>query len=152
MEVRDYLRIYLDDMPLDLHYFGRAHTDGDIVIYLPTLRLLIAGDMFALYGPYQPVIDYSAGGSLRDWTRTLERALQLDFDTVIPGHSGLTDRATMKGYVDELARTQDMVREMNARETLEGRHPGSAEDRVPLGRLGHARRPRRRDQRDAVAE
>jgi cyclase len=115
MEVRDYLRIYLDDMPLDLHYFGRAHTDGDIVIYLPTLRLLIAGDMFALYGPYQPVIDYSAGGSLRDWTRTLERALQLDFDTVIPGHSGLTDRATMKGYIDELARTQDMVREMNAK-------------------------------------
>ena len=41
--------------------------------------------------------------------------LQLDFDTVIPGHSGLTDRATMKGYIDELARTQDMVREMNAK-------------------------------------
>jgi cyclase len=115
MEVRDYLRIYLDDMPLDLHYFGRAHTDGDIVIYLPTQRLLIAGDMFALYGPYQPVIDYSAGGSLRDWPRTLQRALMLDFDTVIPGHSGLTDRATMEGYVDELVRTEDMLREMNAK-------------------------------------
>ena len=111
--MRDYLRIYLDDMPIDLHYFGRAHTDNDIVVHLPEQRMLIAGDMFALYGPYQPVIDYSAGGSLRDWTRTLERALQLDFDTVIPGHSGLTDRATMQGYVAELARTQQMVREMN---------------------------------------
>jgi cyclase len=111
--MKDSLRIYLDDMPIDLHYFGRGHTDGDIVIHLPEQRILIAGDLFALYGPYQPVIDYSAGGSLRDWTRTLEGALQLDFDTVIPGHSGLTDRATMQGYISELTRTQEMVREMN---------------------------------------
>jgi cyclase len=107
------MRIYLDDMPIDLHYFGRGHTDGDIVIHLPEEGILIAGDLFALYGPYQPVIDYSAGGSLRAWTRTLDRVLQLVFDTVIPGHSGLTDRETMAGYVTELARTQDMVREMN---------------------------------------
>lgn len=112
--MRDYLRIFLDEMPVDLYYFGRAHTDGDVVVHLPTQRMLIAGDMFALYGPYQPVIDYSAGGSLRDWTRTLERVLALDFDTVIPGHSGLTDRENVRGYIAELARTQQMVRDMNA--------------------------------------
>lgn len=111
--MEDSLRIYLDDMPIDLHYFGRGHTDGDIVIHLPDERILIAGDLFALYGPYQPVIDYSAGGSLRDWTRTLERVLRLDFDTVIPGHSGLTDRSNVEGYIAELARTQEMVRDMN---------------------------------------
>lgn len=112
----DFLRIYLDDMPIDLHYFGRGHTDGDIVVHLPEERLLVAGDLFALYGPYQPVIDYSAGGSLRDWTRTLERVLRLDFDTVIPGHSGLTDRENMEGYMAELTRTQEMVRELNRQE------------------------------------
>ena len=111
--LRDYLRVYLDDMPIDLYYFGRGHTDNDIVIHLPTKKMLIAGDLFALYGPYREVIDYTAGGSLRDWTRTLERVLQLDFDTVIPGHSGLTDRKNMEGYKDYLTRTQDMVREMN---------------------------------------
>jgi hypothetical protein len=40
--------------------------------------------------------------------------LALDFNTVIPGHSGVTDRATMTGYRDHLAGMQDMVREMNA--------------------------------------
>lgn len=114
--MRDFLRIYLDDMPVDLHYFGRGHTDNDVVVHLPEERILIAGDLFALYGPYHPVVDYSAGGSLRDWTRTLERVLQLDFDTVIPGHSGLTDRANVAGYLTELTRTQDMVREMNRQE------------------------------------
>ena len=113
MAIRDFLRIYLDDLPIELHYYGRGHTDNDIVLYLPTKRLLIAGDLFALYGPYRAVIDYTAGGSLRDWTRTLERVLQLDFDTVIPGHSGLTDRKNMEGYKDYLTRTQEMVRKMN---------------------------------------
>lgn len=114
--MHDHVRFYLDDTPIDLYYFGRGHTDGDIVVHLPGERLIITGDLFALYGPYRAVIDYSAGGSLRDWTRTLERVLQLDFDTVLPGHSGATDRANLEGYVDYLARTQAMVREMNRQE------------------------------------
>ena len=112
----DSLRLWLDDMPIDLLYFGRGHTDGDIVVHLPTEDVLITGDLFALYGPYRAVIDYSAGGSLRDWTRTLERMLGLDFTTLIPGHSGVTDRANVEGYIDYLARTQEMVREMNAQQ------------------------------------
>lgn len=113
--LQDTLRIWLDDMPIDLHYLGRGHTDGDVVVHLPTERLVITGDLFALYGPYRAVIDYTAGGSLRDWTRTLERLLELEFDTVIPGHSGVTDPANIEGYIDYLTRTQDMVREMNGR-------------------------------------
>jgi glyoxylase-like metal-dependent hydrolase (beta-lactamase superfamily II) len=111
--MRDYMRIYLDDLPIDLHYFGAGHTDGDVVVHLPTESLVITGDLFALYGPYRAVIDYSAGGSLRDWTRTLERLLELDFDTVIPGHSGTTDRQNIEGYIEYLTRTQNMVRDMN---------------------------------------
>jgi glyoxylase-like metal-dependent hydrolase (beta-lactamase superfamily II) len=49
------------------------------------------GDLFAIWEPYVHLIHYAAGGSARDWSRSLERALQLPFDTVIPGHSGVTD-------------------------------------------------------------
>lgn len=114
--LEDTLRLWLDDMPVDLYYFGRGHTDGDVAVHLPTESLVITGDLFALYGPYRAVIDYTAGGSLRDWTRTLERLLQLDFDTVIPGHSGVTDRANIEGYIAYLTRTQEMVWEMNAQQ------------------------------------
>ena len=110
--MEDHMRMYLDAMPIDLYYFGRGHTDGDIVIHLPEQGIVITGDLFALYGPYRAVIDYPSGGSLRDWPRTLQRVLQLDFDTVIPGHSGVTDRANVEGYIDYLADTQEMVREM----------------------------------------
>jgi glyoxylase-like metal-dependent hydrolase (beta-lactamase superfamily II) len=108
-----HMRLYLGGMPIDLHDFGRGHTDGDIVVHLPEERLVITGDLFATWEPYVHLIHYAAGGSARDWSRSLERALQLDFDTVIPGHSGVTDRATMQGYLAEIVRLQDMVREMN---------------------------------------
>jgi glyoxylase-like metal-dependent hydrolase (beta-lactamase superfamily II) len=114
--IDDYLRVYHGDFVLDLHYFGRGHTDGDIVIHLPEERLVVTGDLFATWEPYVHLIHYAAGGSGRDWSRTLERALELDFDTVIPGHSGVTDRATMEGYLAETIRLQDMVREMNRAE------------------------------------
>jgi glyoxylase-like metal-dependent hydrolase (beta-lactamase superfamily II) len=109
----DYLRVYLGNMPIDLHYFGRGHTDGDIVIHLPEERIVITGDLFATWEPYVHLIHYAAGGSARDWSRSLERALELDFDTVIPGHSGVTDRAHMETYLAETVRLQDMVRQMN---------------------------------------
>lgn len=111
--LKDYMRVYLGDMPIDLHYFGRGHTDGDIVIHLPTEKMVITGDLFALWGPYAHLVHYAAGGSIRDWSRSLERALALDFDTVIPGHSGVTDRAMMEGYLAETIRVQESVRKMN---------------------------------------
>ena len=108
-----HMRLHLGDMPVDLYYFGRGHTDGDIFIHLPKDGILFTGDQFALWGEYDSVIDYASGGSARDWPRTLERAMQLDFDIVVPGHSGVTDRAMMEGYRDYLIRIRDTVTEMN---------------------------------------
>ena len=111
--IDDHLRIYFGGQPIDLYYFGRGHTDGDIVIHLPEERIIVMGDLFAMWGPHRHLIDYGGGGSVREWSRTLERALRLDFDTVIPGHSGVTDRATMEDFLTFTVRMADTVREMN---------------------------------------
>jgi glyoxylase-like metal-dependent hydrolase (beta-lactamase superfamily II) len=83
-------------------------------VHLPDERIIIMGDLFALWGPYESVVHYAAGGSARDWPRTLDKALALDFETVIPGHSGVTDRDEIEGYRDYLLRLGRTVREMNA--------------------------------------
>jgi cyclase len=116
--LEEHLRLYHGDFVLDLYYLGRGHTDGDIVIHLPRQRMVVMGDLFATWEPYVHLIHYAAGGSLREWSRTLERALALDFDTVIPGHSGVTDRAHLETYLATTVRMQEMIREMNrARKT-----------------------------------
>jgi len=129
----DHLRIYFGGQALDLYWFGRGHTDGDIVIHLPEERLILTGDLFAGWGPSIRLIDYNGGGSLLHWSDTLERVLELDFDTVIPGHSGVTDRAMLEGYLDETLRMQGLIREL----IRAGRTPDQVADAVQneFGRL-----------------
>jgi cyclase len=110
--LEEHLRLYHGEFVLDLYYLGRGHTDGDIVIHLPEQRIVLMGDLFATWEPYVHLIHYAAGGSLREWSRTLERALALDFDTVIPGHSGVTDRSHLQTYLATTVRMQEMIRAM----------------------------------------
>ena len=111
--LEDHMRLYHGEFILDIYWLGRGHTDGDIVVHLPKQNMIFMGDLFATWDPYVTLIDYPGGGSLREWTRTLDRALALPFDTVIPGHGGATDRAHLETYKAQLTRMQDMVREMN---------------------------------------
>jgi glyoxylase-like metal-dependent hydrolase (beta-lactamase superfamily II) len=113
LTLEDHMRLYHGEFVLDLYWLGRGHTDGDIVIHLPEQKIIFMGDLFATWDPYVTLIHYAAGGSLREWPRTLERVQALPFDTVIPGHGGPTDRAHLETYRTQLVRMQDMVREMN---------------------------------------
>jgi len=88
--------IYLGGKNVEMYYFGRAHTNGDIVVYFPAQRTLAAGDMFTFGDATPQLIDYSGGGSAKEWTKTLEGALQLDFDTVVPGHGVVTTKREMR--------------------------------------------------------
>jgi glyoxylase-like metal-dependent hydrolase (beta-lactamase superfamily II) len=110
----DHLRIYFGGRVMDFYWLGRGHTDGDLVIHLPEERLVLAGDLFAGGDPFVRLIDYNGGGSLAEWSGTLEKVLALDFDRVIPGHSELTDRARMQAYLDQIVQMQDLIREMRA--------------------------------------
>ncbi len=46
---------------VDLHYFGRGHTNGDAWVVFPALRVMHAGDIFS--GKNLPLLDANNGGS-----------------------------------------------------------------------------------------
>jgi glyoxylase-like metal-dependent hydrolase (beta-lactamase superfamily II) len=94
-------------------YCGRGYTNGDAIVYFPGQRAIHTGDLMA--GP-SPLIDYSGGGSLVEWTKTLDEAMKLDFDTVIPGHGPVTTKAGLLAYrnnnVERLRiRATELIRE-----------------------------------------
>jgi cyclase len=104
--------IYLGGKNVELYHFGRAHTNGDVVVLFPAQRVLAAGDMFA-YGDATPeLIDYAGGGSAKEWTSTLDSALQLDFDTVVPGHGVVTNKVEMRKFRDSTLRLRRRIHEM----------------------------------------
>lgn len=65
---------------IQLHHFGRAHTGGDVVIFLPQEKVVFTGDMML------PFLAYMGDGHVDEWPDTLEQLKTLDFDTWLPGH------------------------------------------------------------------
>jgi glyoxylase-like metal-dependent hydrolase (beta-lactamase superfamily II) len=64
-------------------YHTPGHSPGSVSLWteINGLKLLIAGD--TLWGGFHPKI----GSNLDDWTRSLDRLLELDIDVVTIGHS-----------------------------------------------------------------
>ncbi|MDQ1473941.1 MAG: hypothetical protein QOJ99_5421 [Bryobacterales bacterium] len=98
--------VFLGGKEVRARYMGRGHTNGDAVIYFPDLKVIHTGDLMA---GATPLIDYPGGGSVVEWTKTLDEALKLDFDTVIPGHGKVTDKAGLKTYRDNVEKLRTRV-------------------------------------------
>jgi glyoxylase-like metal-dependent hydrolase (beta-lactamase superfamily II) len=58
---------------INLYYFGRGHTDGDLVVVFPEKRLAYFGDLFP--SKAAPVIDVASGGSGIAFPETLAKAV-----------------------------------------------------------------------------
>lgn len=108
----DRVRLYVGGKRVEVHHFGRAHTDGDVVAYFPDHRVVAMGDMFTVGDGLPPLVDYAGGGSTREWPRSLDGALALDFDTVIPGHGKPASKDTLRAYRDSLTALGRRVHEM----------------------------------------
>ena len=110
--LEDTVRLYLGGKRVEIHHFGRAHTDGDVVAYFPDHRAVAMGDMFTVGDGLPPLVDYPGGGSTREWPRSLGGALALDFDTAIPGHGKPATKDDLRKYRDNLTTLGQRVHEM----------------------------------------
>jgi glyoxylase-like metal-dependent hydrolase (beta-lactamase superfamily II) len=68
---------------IQVRFLGRAHTDGDIVVFLPKERVVATGDMIT------SALSYTGDAFIEEWPETLEQVMTLDFDTVLPGHGNV---------------------------------------------------------------
>jgi cyclase len=85
---------------IELYYFGRGHTNGDAWVVFPALRVVHTGDLFPRKGT--PLIDVNNGGSGVEYPATLEKAIKgiRNVETVIPGHSAVTDWAALTEFTE----------------------------------------------------
>ncbi len=112
---KDTASIHLGGRDVQARYFGRGHTNGDAIIYFPEVRVIHTGDLFLgrRQGAGAPAaqprppgvnifVDYAQGGSFLDWSTTLEAALTLDFDSIIPGHGPVASREDLVRFKGDL--------------------------------------------------
>jgi glyoxylase-like metal-dependent hydrolase (beta-lactamase superfamily II) len=93
------MKLYRRDREIHLLHLGRAHTEGDVFVYLPREKVVITGDVVIGWTPFM------GDGYPEDWPGTLDRLAALDFTHMIMGHGEVAGRdwlETFRGYVGDM--------------------------------------------------
>jgi cyclase len=84
---------------IQLQVLGRAHTDGDLFVFLPKEKVVVTGDALIDWMPFLN------DGYPEDWVRTLDSLERLDFTHIIPGHGEVAPKSHLsffRGYLSDL--------------------------------------------------
>jgi glyoxylase-like metal-dependent hydrolase (beta-lactamase superfamily II) len=104
----DEAQLFLGGKEVIARHLGRGHTNGDAVIFFPGERVLHTGDLFVT--PGAPFCDTANGGSIKEWDATIQKVLQYDFDTVIPGHGPVSKKADLVKWVQTLGTIRSRIK------------------------------------------
>jgi len=93
------MKLYRRDREIHLLHLGRAHTAGDVFVYLPREKVVITGDAMIGWTPFM------GDGYPEEWAATLDRLAELDFTHIIMGHGNVTGRewlGSFRSYVHDM--------------------------------------------------
>lgn len=87
-----------------------AHSDGDVMVWLPARDLLHAGDVVEVDAP--PFVDLWAGGTFDGLIAAVDRVLAMSGPAtrIVPGHGRIVDRAWVAGYREMLETARSSAR------------------------------------------
>ena len=86
-----------DGREIQLHVVGRAHTDGDVFVYLPKEKVLVTGDAVVGWMPYL------GDAYPEDWVQSLATLEKLDVTHIIPGHGDVAPKSQITFFKNYLA-------------------------------------------------
>jgi glyoxylase-like metal-dependent hydrolase (beta-lactamase superfamily II) len=89
--VGDTRTIALGGTEIRVLFLGRAHTGGDLEVYLPRERILFMSEVFS-----NRIFPSMANGYPTEWIATLNRAEQIPADIVVPAHGFIDSPAVLK--------------------------------------------------------
>jgi cyclase len=98
----DQLTLKVGDKEVHLIEVGPAHTRGDTLVHIPADRVIFTADILFIGG--HPII---WAGPTSNWLKACDRILEMDVETIVPGHGPITDKmgvAEVKGYLEYIYR------------------------------------------------
>jgi hypothetical protein len=93
--------IYLEGMRCEILNVAPAHSEGDLLLWLPKERLVFTGDIVFSDGG---IVAWSEEG-MKLWSVALDKILELNPRVIVPGHGGLCDVEYLRqfrGYFDHV--------------------------------------------------
>lgn len=94
------MTLHAGEREVRILYFGRGHTEGDVVVFLPKEKVLVTGDLLTNSIPVM------RDAYPLEWSATLAGVEKLDYAQNIPGHGdvqqGKQRLVMLRSFLDEL--------------------------------------------------
>ena len=85
-------------------FLGRAHTGGDLMVYLPATRILFMSEAYL-----NRVFPAMRSAYPTEWVDVISKALAMDVDRYIPGHGFIEDARTSREELVEFQKALQAV-------------------------------------------
>jgi len=83
---------------------GRAHTGGELTVYVPAGKVLFLGEVY-----FHRLFPAMRTAFPSEWLATIKRAQAMNANWVIPGHGFVDDQQTMKDELEEYRKSLEYV-------------------------------------------
>jgi len=116
------LNLYLNDVAIKLMHLPDAHTNSDIIVQLPDLNIVHAGDL--LFNGIFPFIDLNNGGTVDGYIKAQKTVLDMiNSDTkLVAGHGAYASKSDLQKAYDMLVDSRSIVSKL--------KESGKSEDEV----------------------
>lgn len=116
----DQMNLKDGDLEINLRYFGPAHTDGNIVVYVPGDKIAIIGDLF--FKGRDPLIHKHKNGSSSGYVDVLQKIADLNAEKYLSGHADPVEKSEIEGLrktiMEKREKVQAMVKEGKSLEDI----------------------------------
>jgi glyoxylase-like metal-dependent hydrolase (beta-lactamase superfamily II) len=85
------------DKVVELIEVGPAHTNGDVLVHVPSDKVVFTGDILFIEG--HPIL---WAGPVKNWINACDRIIGMQVDFVVPGHGPVTDNRGVRAVRDYL--------------------------------------------------
>jgi glyoxylase-like metal-dependent hydrolase (beta-lactamase superfamily II) len=99
-------------LKVEMLHWANAHTSGDLVVYLPSEKIVFTGDIITT----QPdaLIHLEKNGSSEGWVTTAKGIAALNADQFVPGHGDVMNKAAVQKKATDVAAKRAKIKDLVA--------------------------------------
>jgi glyoxylase-like metal-dependent hydrolase (beta-lactamase superfamily II) len=96
--------IRMGDTDIEILFLGRAHTGGDLSVYLPKQKVLFMSEAYL-----HRIFPAMRSAYPTEWVQTVKNAQTMDAKWFVPGHGFMDDAPTLKSELDVYRKAMEQV-------------------------------------------
>lgn len=125
--------LVVDGVRMELLHTGPAHTDSDLIVYLPLQKVVFAGDILTPSFSEYPGIHLPKHGSSLGWIKAMEALIALDADVYVSGHGEPLNKDDLRARLQVAVQRRGAIESLVAQNKNLDEIKAALKDPAPVG-------------------